>query len=141
MAGTELVATGTYGFDAAGNMTSLTYSQGGNTWPVIHGLMTPRKHDPIEQHLRRHRQHTYDPTNQFTGASSLPSAGRTLPNTYDANGNRTNTGDVTGADNELLSDGTYNYSYDANGNLVSRSRLPTMRRSTTPMTSATVWSR
>ena len=39
-------------------------------------------------------------------------------NSYDANGNRTNTGDVTGADNELLSDGTYNYSYDANGNLV-----------------------
>ena len=32
---------------------------------------------------------------------------------YDPNGNRTNTGYSTGPNNELLSDGTYNYTYDA----------------------------
>ena len=34
---------------------------------------------------------------------------------YDANGNRTNTGYATGPANQLLSDGKYNYVYDAPG--------------------------
>ena len=83
----------TRSYDAAGNMT-----QSNNT---IDGTVN----------------YSYNPTNQFTGASSSNSQ-LNLSNTYDANGNRTNTGDVTGPDNELLSDGTYNYTYDANGNLV-----------------------
>jgi hypothetical protein len=32
---------------------------------------------------------------------------------YDANGNRTNTGYGTGVDNQLLTDGVYNYSLPA----------------------------
>ena len=39
---------------------------------------------------------------------------------YDANGNRTNAGYVTGADNRLLGDGTYRYSYDAEDNRAAR---------------------
>ena len=42
---------------------------------------------------------------------------------YDANGNRTNTGDTTGADNLLTSDGTFNYAYDADGNCVGKPRI------------------
>ena len=36
---------------------------------------------------------------------------------HDSNGNRTNTGYSTGTNNQLSSDGTYNYLYDANGNM------------------------
>jgi RHS repeat-associated protein len=39
---------------------------------------------------------------------------------YDANGNRTNTGYVTGDNNQLLEDANYTYVYDAEGNRVSR---------------------
>ncbi len=43
----------------------------------------------------------------------------------DANGNRTNTGYVVGANNRLLSDGTYNYEYDGEGNLTLRTEIAT----------------
>jgi len=60
----------------------------------------------------------YDPTGQLTGASYTNSL---LPekvyfSSYDADGNReTANGSnyVIGADNRLVSDGTYTYSYDA----------------------------
>src|SRR5262249_47284770 len=39
---------------------------------------------------------------------------------YDANGNPTNDGDVIGTDNQLTSNGTWNYSYDAVGNLTGK---------------------
>jgi RHS repeat-associated protein len=45
--------------------------------------------------------------------------------TYDANGNRTNTGYSTGGNNQLLSDGTYNYQYDAEGNRTQRTNIAT----------------
>src|SRR5438046_6563849 len=43
---------------------------------------------------------------------------------YDANGNRTNTGYTTGTNNEVTSDGTYNYTYDAEGNMTGKRQSP-----------------
>ena len=64
--------------------------------------------------------YTYDNDGQLLGATgSQPAASYQ----YDANGNRTSTGYVTGADNLLLSDGTFNYTYDANGNCTSKTRI------------------
>lgn len=40
--------------------------------------------------------------------------------TYDANGYRTNSGYVTGANNQLSSDGKYSYTYGDEGNLKTR---------------------
>jgi len=65
-------------------------------------------------------QYTYDATGQLTGAAYLEGILPDEAYTYDANGNRTNAGYVTGADNRLLSDGTYAYTYDAEGNRVAR---------------------
>ncbi len=45
--------------------------------------------------------------------------------TYDANGNRTNTGYVTGVNNQLTSDGKYAYTYYDEGNLKTRRDLAT----------------
>ena len=62
--------------------------------------------------------YSYDPTGEL--ASATYSGGQADESyTYDANGNRvTANGYVyaTGADNRLLSDGTYTYAYDAEGN-------------------------
>jgi len=66
--------------------------------------------------------YSYDPTGQLISATYDPSS-LDESYTYDANGNRvTANGCVyaTGADNELLSDGTYRYAYDADGNRTAR---------------------
>ncbi len=63
--------------------------------------------------------YAYDSTGQLLGADysgSQPDESYT----YDANGNRTNTGYVIGDGNRLVSDGTYRYMYDADGNRTSR---------------------
>ena len=44
---------------------------------------------------------------------------------YDANGNRNSTGYSTGPNNQLLSDGIYNYQYDTEGNLSRRTTIAT----------------
>jgi RHS repeat-associated protein len=44
---------------------------------------------------------------------------------YDANGNRTNTGYSTSSDNRLTSDGIYTYTYDDEGNLKTRTKIGT----------------
>ena len=50
-------------------------------------------------------------------ADQLQSASLTAESyTYDQNGNRTGNGEIIGADNRLLFDGTYTYTYDKNGN-------------------------
>ncbi|MEJ7590684.1 MAG: hypothetical protein WKF77_03990 [Planctomycetaceae bacterium] len=66
----------------------------------------------------------YDAQNQLQSADAA--AGAAVPDenfTYDANGNRTVSGYVTGLHNLLLSDGTYNYQYDREGNRIRRSKI------------------
>ena len=61
------------------------------------------------------RTFSYDNTNQLTADS-------TNTYTYDANGNRTNTGYTTGAANQITNDGTWTYSYDDAGNRIKKSK-------------------
>ena len=66
--------------------------------------------------------YSYDPTGQLTGATYTGSQA-SESYTYDANGNRiTANGSTytTGADNQLISDGTYTYAYDAEGNRIAK---------------------
>ena len=67
--------------------------------------------------------YNYDATNQLTGASHTTQTNETYQ--YDSNGNRVNTGYQTGANNQLLSDGTYNYQYDDEGNRTKRTEIAT----------------
>jgi RHS repeat-associated protein len=68
-------------------------------------------------------EYSYDARGQLAGASYDYQPGESY--SYDANGNRTNPGCVTGAYNRLLSDGTYNYEYDAEGNRTKRTDIAT----------------
>jgi hypothetical protein len=65
----------------------------------------------------------YDVTNQVTGADYSFQADEGY--TYDLNGNRTNGGNQTGSNNQLLTDGIYNYAYDNEGNRISRTTIAT----------------
>jgi YD repeat-containing protein len=63
--------------------------------------------------------YSYDATGQLIGVSRTgEQAGESY--TWDANGNRIDAGYIIGADNRLLSDGTYRYEYDGEGNRVAR---------------------
>jgi RHS repeat-associated protein len=57
--------------------------------------------------------YAYDSTGQLIAEGAQVHA-------YDKNGNGNNPGDVIGPDNELLSDGVWDYAYDAAGNLVKK---------------------
>jgi len=67
--------------------------------------------------------YTYDALGQLLSATYSNDSFADESYTYDANGNRlTANGNTytTGADNQLLSDGTYTYVYDAEGNRIAR---------------------
>jgi RHS repeat-associated protein len=66
---------------------------------------------------------SYDKTNQLTGTDHSSQVDEAY--SYDANGNRTNSGYQTGTNNQLLSDGTYNYQYDREGNRTLRTEIAT----------------
>jgi RHS repeat-associated protein len=67
--------------------------------------------------------YSYDPTNQLIGADNTIQPDEAY--SYDANGNRTIAGYATGANNQLLSDGTHNYTYDGEGNRTRRVEIAT----------------
>jgi len=60
----------------------------------------------------------------YDGSGQLVGYGNTTQS-YDLNGNRTGPGYVIGPDNQLLSDGTYNYTYDADGNEATKTNIAT----------------
>ena len=80
-------------YDAAGNVTQETSPDGTDNY-------------------------TLDNTDQLKTASL-----DTQSFSYDQNGNRTNNGYQTGADNRLMSDGTFTYQYDKDGNRTVRTRI------------------
>ncbi|MFT3920975.1 MAG: hypothetical protein QM778_00425 [Myxococcales bacterium] len=73
--------------------------------------------------------YTYDNTNQLTGADH-PSGQTDESYTYDANGNRNNTGNQITDNNRLTFDGTYLYEYDGEGNMTARTNVNTRARTT-----------
>jgi choice-of-anchor A domain-containing protein/RHS repeat-associated protein len=123
LGGSSLVASTAYGYDAAGRLTQLTHQNGGGASVATYAYV----HDAAGQLIQETDNglttaYGYDATGQLTSVTppNLPSQA----NSYDANGNRTGAG-TTGADNEVLSDGTFNYVYDNEGNLIRRSAIAT----------------
>ena len=123
LAGTDLVGSTTYAYDADQNVTSIvsynssssviesfkyTYDRAGN-------LSTETD---TQLSTATTTTYSYDDANQLTGSGGASYS-------YDANGNRTMTGYTTGAGNELTSDGTYDYTYDASGQEITKTDIAT----------------
>ena len=88
-----------YLYNGVGNRTSLTDKRGNQTFG-------------------------YDVLDRLTSASH-PLLGTAQAFAYDAVGNRTTTGNVTNAGNQLTADATHSYQYDDNGNLTRKTLLAT----------------
>ena len=118
--GNSFVASSTWQYDSQNRLVALTHAQGQNvlagytwTYDTARRLTDATSPDgPVH--------YSYDDTDQLTGADYEESGLPDEEYQWDANGNRSNPGWVTGPNNQLLSDGTFWYSYDPEGNRTAR---------------------
>ena len=123
---TELVATGTYGYDSTGRLRSLGYTDPQSVLLVSHGWTFDAAGN-ITAYVNS-IDGTVDYENDSTGQLTEADYDGLTPDegfSYDSNGNRTNTGYTTGVCNRMTSDGTFSYQYDAEGNRTVRTRIST----------------
>jgi RHS repeat-associated protein len=118
---TQLVAESNYDFDSANRLKTLKH-QRGNTSLADYTLA----YDDINRITQMTSvdgttDYRYDDRRQLIGADSANQPDESY--SYDANGNRTNAGYQTEANNRLSSDGVYTYSYDREGNLVRKQAI------------------
>ncbi|NCS36398.1 MAG: RHS repeat-associated core domain-containing protein [Microcystis aeruginosa G11-01] len=112
--GTNLVAETNHTYDTLNRLTNITHSKGATN--ITSYTQTYDAGSKITRITSKDGSstYTYDNTDQLVGADYNYQTDENY--TYDANGNRTNTGYVTGVNNQLLSDSKYSYGYDAVGN-------------------------
>ena len=122
--GANEVATSNYAYDTQARLTGLDYQKGGTN------LFAPYAwtYDSLSRVTQSSSQDgtsdfTYDATDQLTAAVHSFQTDEAF--SYDANGNRTNTGYTTGGDNQLTNDGTFSYTYDSEGNRLTRTKTAT----------------
>jgi YD repeat-containing protein len=123
LAGTLSVADSNYAYDAAGRLKNLTHKHSATTIASYGFAYDDANRITQSSGTDGIQDYSYDDTNQLTGANHTTQANEAY--SYDANGNRTNSGYGTGVDNRLLTDGVYNYSYDDEGNRTRRVEIAT----------------
>jgi RHS repeat-associated protein len=117
--GTNLVAETNHTYDSLNRLTKITHSKGAtNIASYTQTYDAGSKITGITSSADGSSTYTYDKTDQLTGADYNYQTDENY--TYDANGNRTNTGYVTGINNRLLEDSKYRYEYDKVGNRTKR---------------------
>lgn len=131
LVGTRLVARSNYTYDALNRLTGLHHRNTAN----VDLAFFDYEYDAQSRITRITdidgvTDYAYDDRDQLTGADHTAAGLPDETYTYDANGNRVSSslhgnGYITGVNNRLLSDGTYNYAYDGEGNLVRRIEIAT----------------
>ncbi len=125
----NLVAQATYGYDGDGDLTSLVYANGASTLPNYAWTYDAAGNMASASETLGNLVDSVSYANDSTGQLLSATATGGPPSesfSYDSNGNReTANGSTyaTGPNNELLSDGIYNYTYDADGNCLSRTYI------------------
>jgi RHS repeat-associated protein len=123
-AGTQLVGRTTYNNDASQRLTSLTHFNGSNAvladYQYAYNLANQLTSETADGQTTTY---TYDRTNQLTNVDRASQPDETY--SYDDNGNQTNNGSVVGTNNQIASNGTFNYSYDKEGNLTAKTSIST----------------
>jgi RHS repeat-associated protein len=125
LAGTQLVVHSAYTYDALNRLLSLTHTN--SSGPLAFYNYTYFADGSIQTivSIDGTATYSYDTTGQLKNVTytnpSIPGESYS----WDANGNPQASAVVIGPDNELLSDGTFNYAYDAQGNLIRRTEIAT----------------
>jgi RHS repeat-associated protein len=125
LTGTNLVIGSDYVYDQANRLTDLIHNNGISD--IAFYNLTYDGGSRITQiiDIDGSNDFAYDSRDQLLNATHSDVNNDDENYSYDANGNRTLAGYVTGVNNELLSDGVYNYDYDNEGNLISQTDIAT----------------
>jgi RHS repeat-associated protein len=123
IAGLIAVASTAYDYDANGRLTNLAHKRNGNNLAAYGYAYDAINRITQTTSIDGTSKFTYDSTNQLTSTDHSFQTDEAY--SFDANGNRTNTGYSTGGNNQLLSDGTYSYEYDGEGNRTKRTETST----------------
>jgi RHS repeat-associated protein len=122
--GTNSVVDTSYTYDNNQRLIKLAHQKGGSTVASYdYSYDAADKLASTVSSVDGTSNYSYDATNQLTGASHSSQTNEAY--SYDANGNRVSGGTVTGVNNQLLSDGVYNYTYDGEGNRTRRVEIGT----------------
>jgi len=115
------VATSTFTYDTLNRITALDHKIGSTdianydwTYDALNRVTQLSSGDGTSDY-------TYDKESELTAADHSFQTDESY--TYNATGNRTNTGYTTGTNNRMTSDGTYNYTYDDEGNRLTRTKI------------------
>jgi len=119
LSGNQLVRGTTYTYDAKNRLDVLSHGSGVSyDFDYDNGNRITKITD-----VDGVTNYTYDKDNQLKVADHSNSNKPDESFSYDANGNRTNSGYQAGTNNRLNSDGTFNYAYDDEGNLIRRTEI------------------
>ena len=129
---TNVVATTSYTYDDAEQMTGITDKNSGGTTLVSYGYT----YDPAGLVSAETRgwasgsstdtlDYTYTNNDQLTGVTHTNGSFASESFSYDANGNETGTGFTTSTGNEQTASPGYTYTYDANGNMITSTNTST----------------
>jgi YD repeat-containing protein len=130
LAGGEYVASTHYAYDGIGRLLRLTHNDGTSstsgfgTNPLAgyqFAYDAASRFTSINSYLDGSTTYTHDDTSQLTTADHTGMSDESYA--YDANGNRTGGSIDNDPNNQLASDGTYNYTYDAEGNRLTKTKI------------------
>ncbi|TWT29623.1 RHS repeat-associated core domain-containing protein [Blastopirellula retiformator] len=124
LAGTELVVTGLYTYNNFDKLSILKYQDATSTDIAEYqwGYDTQGRVSGVYIIGHGSENYRYDGTDQITRTTDN-STYTTTNFTYDDNGNRIDGSRTIGDNNQILSDGTYNYAYDDEGNITLRTNI------------------
>jgi len=132
LAGSQRVMATAYAYDDANRLTALTHQTALSSGTAVASYgYTLDAADRLTSESRTWNggastdtlNYSYTNNDQLTSVTHTNGSFANESFGYDANGNRNSSGYSTGADNELSTDGTYNYSYDDEGNLVTKTQI------------------
>ncbi|NJL55359.1 RHS repeat protein, partial [bacterium] len=127
---TQLGVESTYSYDGLNRLVRLEHNNASETVAFYDLVYDNANRLTQITDIDETTNYSYDETNQLLGAQHSSETNLDEFYDYDANGNREAShlnadGYVTGVNNRLISDGTYNYAYNNEGNLVQQTKITT----------------
>jgi RHS repeat-associated protein len=126
LAATQVAVQSTYTYDLANRLTGITHSQGTTLASYTYQFDNAGRISQATSSADSNggsSTFSYDADGQLTGATHAYQTNESY--SYDATGNRTNSGYQTGLTNRVTSDGVYTYLYDNEGNRTRRTKIST----------------
>ena len=122
LSGMNLVSQTNSVFDALGRITQISHLTSTGSVLADYEFSFDAAGQMVQQIVNGDvSDYSYDATGQLTGAMNSGRPDEAYA--YDANGNRIDGNFIIGANNQLLSDGTFDYEYDAEGNLTRKTEI------------------